>query len=108
MTTSASKCTASCWSAAYLASRAPASMPAGPGSTVTRIEAVSSAPSSAICPTTLVVCSAEPSWSPWSTVTPTILVPDLRASKTHAASRASESAPPEHATRCVSPESARK
>ena len=33
-------------------------------------EAVSSAPSSAICATTCSACAADSSWRPWSTVTP--------------------------------------
>ena len=40
-------------------------------STLTRIEAVSSAPSAAICPITWVATSADASCRPWSTVTPT-------------------------------------
>ena len=68
-------------------------------STLTRIEAVSSAPSAAICPTTWVATSADASCRPWSTVTPTTGHGCSRASKTAAASRASESAPPEQATR---------
>ena len=81
-TTWAPKCSAIWASAAYLASRAAASMPCPPGSTVTEIVAVSSAPSCAICATTRVAWSAEPSWSPWSTVTPMTRSASTRASKT--------------------------
>ena len=49
------------------------------------------------------VRSAEPSCRPWSTMAPTTCQPDSRASKTVAASRASESAPPEQATTTTSP-----
>ena len=63
------------------------------------MEAVSSAPRAAIWPTTRVATSAEVSCRPWSTVTPMTGQGSSRASKTAAASRASESAPPEQATR---------
>ncbi len=99
----AEKCSASWPRAAYLACRAPASTPAERASTVTRIEAVSSTPIDAIWPTTLVVCSVEPSCRPWSTVTPMTRAPTLCPSNTVAASSASESAPPEQATITVAP-----
>ena len=66
--------------------------------TATRAVAVSSAPRMAIWATTRTASSAESSRSPWSTVTPTTDQGRSRASNTAAASRASESAPPEHAT----------
>ena len=90
-------------STAYLAWRAAASGPSPPPSTLTRALSVSAAPSSAIWATTRSACSAEPSCSPWSTVAPTTCHAVLRASKTVAASSASESAPPEQATITVAP-----
>ena len=105
-TTERPKCSASCASTSYRASRAAASMPAGPGSTVTRTDAVSSAPSAGHLGHHPGGVLPEPSWSPWSTTAPTTRTPALRPSKTQAASSASESAPPEQATRTPSPQSA--
>ena len=87
-------------STAYRASRAAASGPCPAPSTSTRTDdglVGARARPSARRPAS--ACSAEPSCRPWSTVTPTTAPGRARAPRRRsAASRASESAPPEQAT----------
>ncbi len=83
-TTAAEGRSATSSSTAYRASRAAASGPSPAASTRTVAVIVSSAPSAAICSTTRAAWSADPAWSPWSTVTPTTRWSRLWPSKTAA------------------------
>ena len=94
---------------AYRACRAAASGPTpAAASTRTRAVNVSSTPRAPSAATTRAAWSAEPGWSPWSTVTPTTRSPSRWPSKTAAEASAVESAPPLHATATTSPGSRRE